>query len=231
MASVTALANRVAAVTGLSETGDDRALVLEYLNQAYAYSVLETGAYIATFSKALTTGVADYTIGTAPLDITGVLEFRSLWIDDAAIDNRPLDQVSEAQLLAMRNSVTIESTPLFYALRGTRQVLLYPAPAEGTTLLGSYLSEPPELVESAPTASQETTPTAIPSPFHFDVIANKATALALEYDNRFEEAAAYDAKWGVALERLLAWVSRFGGPTISTMDTDFMGPRDRDTGL
>lgn len=228
MATVTSLCDRVCQVTGLSETGSDRSQVLGYLNQAYAYTVLEAGNYTSTFSVALTSGTDDYTL--ADLGISNALEIRNLWITDSSVTARPLSQVSEQQIISLRQGQASQSTPLMYAMRGTQQVLLFPKPGSGVTLAGSYLAEPLTLVESgAVSGTSEATPTAIPSPFHYDVLANKATALAMEYDNRFEEAANYDAKWGVAMERLLAWVNRFGGPAVhSGEDIAYDGPRDMD---
>jgi hypothetical protein len=228
VATVTNLADRVCAVTGLATTSTDRAKVVDYLNEAYAYSSLEAGNYTATFSKSLTADDGDYTIGTAPLDVTDIVELRRLWVSDSALTDRPLQQISEAELVQLRQATSVPSaTPLFYAVRGTRELLLYPNPTSGTTLEGSYIASPPTLVESAPGAGQESTPTAIPAAFHYPVLANKAISLALEFDNRFEEAASYEAKWGAAMERLLAWVSRYGGPQLTTIDnTGYEGPRD-----
>ena len=227
MPSVAQLADRVCAVTGLSDTGSDRAQVVGYLDQAYATSVMEAGGYAGAFSSALTQGVADYTFGTAPLDVTDLLELRNLWISDGTVSRRRVARIPEHELMSLRQGDVPSATPLFYAVRGTTGLLLYPAPASGTTLAGSYLKAAPELVESAASMGQETTPSAIPSPFHHDVIGNKAMSLAMEFENRFEEAANYDAKWSVAMERLLAWVSRFGGATTESVDyLGYQGPND-----
>ena len=229
MATVTALCNRVCQVTGLAETGSDRSQVLGYVNQAYATSVMEAGAYTSTFTKTLTGDVGDYTFGVSPLDVTNLLEIRHLWVDDASLANRPLVRVPEYEIQAMRQAQTVASTPLYYAVRGDRQLLLYPKPLSGTTLSCVYLASPPELVESAPATGQESTPTAIPSVFHWDLLANKATALALEFDNRFEESALFDQKWSVGMERYLAYVARFGGPSIHSVgDVRYEGPRSMD---
>jgi hypothetical protein len=231
MSTVTALADRVCAVSGLATTSTDRTKVLEYLNEAYQTTVMEAGGYIGTFSKSLTSGTADYTIGTAPLDVTDLLEIRALWVTDSSAMDRPLRQIPEFEMNQLRQATTVPSAlPLYYAMRGTSGLLLYPTPGTGTTLEGSYLKSPLTLVESSPVAgTSESTPTAFPAAFHFPVLANKAISLALEYDNRFEEAANYDAKWGVAMERLLAWVSRMPGPTLTSLDnTGFEGPRDMD---
>ena len=229
MPTVSAICDRVSHVTGLSTTGTDRTKILSYVQQAYDTSVLEAGAYTATASKSLTSGTADYTIGTAPLDIDGLLEIRALWIDDDAVDNIPLRQIPEHEILSLRQGETVSSTPLYYAVRGTRELLLFPTPGANTTLKVSYLAEPPTLVEATPGAGEEDTPTAVPGPFHYDVLANKAISLALEYDNRFEEAATFDAKWAVGMDRMLAWVARFGGPVWGSTGTDgFEGPRDMD---
>lgn len=229
MATVAALADRVCAVTGLADTGADRALVLGYLNQTYANSVLEAGGYIGTFSASLTANDDTYTIGTAPLSVTDLVEIRALWVTDQAVSYRPVRQVSERQIMDLRQGIASPATPLFYAVRGTTELLLYPAPQSGTVLEGSYLKSAPVLVESSAGAGEETTPSAIPSAFHFEVISNGALALAMEYENRFEEAAAYDAKWGNGIQRLLAWTSRFGGPTLTNVDDlGYEGPRDMD---
>ena len=144
MATVTELADRVCAFTGLATTSTDRAKVLTYLNEAYSYSSLEAGNYTATFSKLLTADDGDYTIGTAPLDVTDIVEIRRLWVSDSALTDRPLQQISEAELIQLRQATAVpSSTPLFYAVRGTRELLLYPNPASGTTLEGSYIASPP----------------------------------------------------------------------------------------
>jgi hypothetical protein len=230
LATVEQICDRVCSITGLSESGTDRANVLSYANQAYALTVLEVGSYTSTFSKSLTADDGDYTIGTSPLDVTDIIELRRLWVTDGAVTDRPLRQISEAELIQLRQATTVpSSTPLFYAMRGTRELLLYPNPASGTTLEGSYLAAAPELVESGATTGQEATPTAIPAAFHYDVIANRAIALAMEYDNRFEEAGLYDQKWSNAVDRLMAWANRFGGPQTESLDNlGYEGPRDMD---
>lgn len=227
MPTTTEIADRVCQVTGLSTTGTDRTQVLSYLNQAYAQAVMESGGYTSTFSKTLTADDGDYTIGTAPLDVTDMLELRQLWITDSAVTLRRVARVPEHELMSLRQGTTSSSTPLYYAVRGTQELLLFPYPTSGTTLVGSYLKSAPTLVESGATAGQEATPTAFPSPFHFDVIGNRAIALAMEFDNRFEEAAQYEARWDAAMGRLLAWVNRFGGPTVESVDYGgYDGPRD-----
>jgi hypothetical protein len=229
MATVSALADRVAAVTGLADTGTDRSQVLEYLNQAYQLSVMEAGGYAGSFSKSLTAGTGDYTFGTAPMDVTDLLELRNLWVTDSAVTLRRMQRVSERELMALRQSDVSQATPLYFAVRGTTELLLYPEPGTGTTLEGSYLKAAPTLVESGPAAGEESTPTAFPAPFHFEVLANKATALAMEFENRFEEAAQYDQRFGAAMERLMAWVGRFGGPVLESVDyLGYEGPRDLD---
>jgi hypothetical protein len=231
MPTTTALSDRVCQVTGLAETGTDRTQVLGYLNQAYATSVMEAGAYTSTFSTTLTENVDDYTFGIAPLGVTNLLELRHLWVDDAALSNRPLVRVPEYEIQAMRQAQTVSSTPLYYAVRGNQQLLLFPAPMAGTTLSGVYLATPPTLVESAPDTGEETTPSAIPAVFHWDVLANKAISLAMEFDNRFEESAMFDQKWALGMERYLAYVGRFGGPSIHSIgDLSYDGPRSADTG-
>jgi hypothetical protein len=231
MATVTALADRVCAVSGLASTSTDRTKVLEYLNEAYQTTVLEAGGYIGTFSKSLTSGTADYTIGTAPLDVSDLSEIRALWISDGSTTDRPLKRIPEYEMVQLRQATAVPSSlPLYYAMRGTAGLLLYPTPGTGTTLKGSYLKAPLVLVESSPVAgTSESTPTAFPAAFHYPALASKAIQLALEYDNRFEEAANYEAKWGNAMERLMAWTTRMGGPTISTVaDLGYEGPRDMD---
>lgn len=230
MATVTQLCDRVCQVTGLSVQGDDRSQVLGYVNQAYELSVMEAGAYTSSFSKTLTAGVGDYTIGVAPLDVSGVLEIRQLWVDDASLSNRPLIRVPEYEIQAMRQAQTVSSTPLYYAVRGDRQLLLYPSPVDGASLSGVYLSAPPELVESSAGAGEETTPSAIPSVFHYELLTSKAISLAMEFDNRFDEASLYDQKWNTSLGRYMAYVARFGGPSIHSVgDVSFDGPRSMDS--
>lgn len=232
MPTVSQLADRVSAVTGLSTSGDERSLVLGYLNQAYAYSVVEVGAYVSSFSKTLTAGDADYTIGVAPLDVTDIEEIRNLWVTDSSATSRIVEQISEREMMRLRQGSVSNGTPLHYALRGTRELLLYPPPSQGAVLGGSYLASAPTLVEELPATGEESTPTAIPSAFHYDVIANKAIALAMEYDNRFDESAVYESKYATGLDRLLAWTSRFGGTSVSVVDSSsYQGPRDFDYGV
>lgn len=214
MATVTQIADYVCGATGLSTTANssERNMVLRFLDDANAQAVDDSSCYAGTFSKSLTSGTARYTIGTSPLDVTDILRLRTLTVSDSGGTSRPLIAVTEDDLRAMKHSSTTTGHVTYYTMLAPNIIEFYPTPGDSTTLDGTYVASPLALVESgAVSGTSETTPSSMPARFHYDVIGNLGIALALEWDNRFEDAGYYRNLYAAGIAKLNAWVNRFDG--------------------
>lgn len=212
MATVTALVDRIQSLTGLSGSTEE-AFVVTALNQAYEQSCAEAGIVIAgTGSAALTSGTDDYTLGTTPFNTTGFVEFRSLWLTGGGTPLELLERKTEDEIRTARQAVSSTTAdPYWYAVSGESLLMLYPTPGAGLTLKFSFVKTPNVLIESAPGAGEESTPTAFDSAYHYSVLCNKALEICFEYKRDAGMADRYAQKYAQGLAELTAHVGRVGG--------------------
>ena len=201
----------------------EKDLILSFLNDAYQIAVQEAGVGWRPLSAVVAAG--SLTGPVAALDIVtdlgtpGVLMFRTLQVTGA---QGPCDLIltDEAHLIRMATINSTGGTPQYYALPDDQTMLIFPTPTAETTFTGSFIPEPKILVETVVTpADEEDTPTRLRVRYQFDLLANAAIAMVMEYDQRQEEANYYRGLADNALQSLKGFLNEFGaGP---------MGPRIR----
>lgn len=187
MATVTNLADRVCRLTGLQNTGTERTLVLEYLNDAYREAVDRSECYPKTSSSISVS--ADATTVTLSSSITDLNKILNVYLSGYnGFTSLKLQPVSHRHMLDERDRTnSLSGIPRIYSIvqsGSTTTMHLHPAPDAAATMYVDYYGSPSTLVESAPGAGEESTPTAVPTQFHYRVIASGAIAMALETDQR-----------------------------------------------
>jgi hypothetical protein len=223
MATVTQILDRVCGITGYDTTGGgtERVFALSALNDAYMQAVERSECHADKFSKTLTSGTAEYEWGTAPVDVTGVLRILDLWVTDSSGGVSRLRQLTDSAMRELESGSGSSGTPAYYSFPSPNRLNLYPTPGSGVTLGGIYIADPPVLVESGAVAGQETTPSVIPSRFHYSVLGNLAVAICFERDNRFDDANYYRSLFEREIEALSLWVDEFGGAQGSPVDMSY----------
>lgn len=213
MATVTELVDAICADTGIDATAAsvDRLLALSRLNHAYKYLV---GVYHEGYPQTDTIAVA---LNTLQLDMrtvaltytfSGLRDLRT--VDSTGVVSQPLDQISpERALVDQYNAVA--GTPGSYAYRWP--LLILPQPADGTfSFKYDYLALPPTLVESAPAAGQESTPTGVHVLWHEALLLKLAVVLVLEGMEGSEEQGQYHRKlFQGAMADYRDWLLKGGG--------------------
>ena len=74
-----------------------------------------------------------------------------------------------------------------------------------------YLDEVPTLVESAPAAGQESTPSKVPALFHWDVLLNGMVIELLNKDQRLSEGQFWEERYAKGLARFVEYIGQMGG--------------------
>lgn len=227
MATVTQLADRVCQNTGLLTTGTERTLVIQALNDAYQRAVEESGCYRVVTTATLTSGQAGYD-WSSDLSVSDALRIVSIRVDGST-DDLPLRAVSEAEFRRLSLGNQSNGTPIVYCQQGTNRVSFYPTPDGALNLDIDYLGEPPVLVESGPSAGEESTPSAIPKRFHWDVLAAGAIVQGLNKDQRGADSDRWESRYERGLAALMAWANMFSGEPapLEVLDRGF-GQNDPD---
>lgn len=215
MATVTNLANRVCTYTGLATSGAERTLVLEFLNDVYKQSCEYSEIYRTTCAaKTLTAGTWEYTLTASPFSLTDVDRLDRVMLTDSAVTELSLKPMPATFIRDQRSGVSqSNSTPLYYATPYPGRIWFHPPPASGTTVIMDYLATPPTLVESAPGAGEESTPSAFKALFHYRVLATGAIAMAMDSDQR-DDADRWWQRYYVELDNLVAYVNEYTGRNI-----------------
>lgn len=216
MATVTNLADRVCRLTGLQSTGSERTLVLEFLNDAYREAVERSECY-PVLSSAISVA-ADDNETTVTSDIANVNRILNVYLSNySGYGTLALKPISRRRLIAEQDKLSSYSgIPQYYHLRRTGSTLemaLFPRPESTASMYIEYYSNPPTLVESAPGAGEESTPTAIPTQFHYRVIAAGAIAMALDSDQR-KDSGMWWERFDKGIYDLTSWTNQLQGPDV-----------------
>lgn len=236
MATVTNLADRVCRLTGLQSTGTERALILEYLNDVYREAVERSECYPKT-SAAISVAASAATV-TLSSTITDLNKILSVYFTDySGYQTLKLKPISMRRLRDEKDKLSsVSGVPQYYSLvrsGSTTTMHLYPSPQVAATMYVDYYGMPLTLVESAPAATEESTPTAIALQFHYRVLAAGAIALALETDQRKDSQPWWD-RYEKGIADLTAWVNEMVGDGLIEPHFDqgssMRGDRSRDLG-
>jgi hypothetical protein len=211
MPTVTALADLICQTTGLNTSGAERTIVIAGMNAAYGEAVRRSGCYRKPLTAAsLTSGTADYTFGTSPLTDTDVVKLRWLTITGGGATTTRLDAKSEGEILQLRSNSSSTGTSRYFCVVYPT-LMLYPTPGSGVTLNGSYEAAPKTLVESAPGAGEESTPTAFPADFHTRILFHGGVMRALEFDSGTGDASYHRERFEEGVGMLSEFANEFGG--------------------
>lgn len=236
MATTTNLADRICRLTGLQSTGSERTLILEYLNDAYREAVERSECYPKTSSNISVSAAASSI--TLSSSITDLNKLRSVYFTGyngySYLKLHPISNRNRIDQLDRTNSLT--GITRYYSLArsgGTTTMYFHPAPTSAATLVCEYLAQPPTLVESAPGTGEESTPTAIPTQFHYRILAAGGIAMALETDQRRDSQMWWD-RFEKGVNDLTAWVNEMPGDGVIEphfQDSVRLGGTDRSLDL
>lgn len=207
MATVTQLLDRGCNVTGLRNTGSERALALQALNNSYMRAVADAELRVAQ--------VAQAAAGTPSVDtewpLPSALKLRGVSVLRHGAQC-PLEQVSEDEFL-MHASVPGggDGIPRYFAVFGTGHYRVYPSATASTSMRVSYVPTPPVLVESAPAVGQETSPSYVHALWHWDVLLPGMVLELLDKDQRKTDVDFWAGRYQAGLERMRQWSASFGG--------------------
>lgn len=218
MATVTALADRVCQNTGLLTTGTERALVIAALNNAYQRAVAESLCYRDSSTETLVSGQSSYDL-SSDFSLTDILQIVSVRVS-GVISNQPLRAVSDAQLRVLAQGDNATGTPVYFTTQGINKISVWPTPGSADSMVIDYVKSPPTLVESTPGAGEETTPSAVPARFHWDVLCSGAIVEALDKDQRGGDSDRWRARFEMGLAGLMDHVTRFAGESTPLVSVD-----------
>lgn len=183
MADVSTLQSHVKRVASLGsyDGTDEEALIVAWLNDGYLWSCKEIGTPVETVTASLTSGDNEYTL--SDLSLTNVVYFKHLWVTGSSPTILPLEEIDGNRIyeLQMSDGGSTQDRPLYYSFDGLDQITIWPTPGAGLTLNARAVVDPPTLVVSGPSAGEETTPSKIPTAYHYQILANHAIMRAYEY--------------------------------------------------
>ena len=208
MATVTEILDRGSRITGLRSTGTERVLALQALQNAYRRAMLESECDPQYVSYTVPASADSYTLAT----ILGVTPVRLLHVSMGTAGGRMnLDQVSMQELLDYRETQDAVGIPCMYATLGFDRIAFYPNPSAGDVIRIWYLADTPTLIESAPGAGQESTPSKVPVAFHWDVLMAGMVLELLDKDQRSEDVVFWTQRFERGIARLMEHIGQMGG--------------------
>lgn len=172
-------------------------------------AVLRTLCYGGSATPSLTAGTADFTWTSLVAD---ALQIRAIYSSTSGSAQARMTEITPADMAGLRLANSASGVPIYYAFNGPNQFMVWPAPGTSTTIAVYYVKAPLVLVEASPVAgTSESTPTAFPSAFHYDVLGNLAVAMGYEYKREQAQSSYYRQLAEVGMDRLVEWVNSFGG--------------------
>lgn len=221
MATVTELLDRGVQLTGLRNTGTERILALNALQNAYNRAVLESECYIATATYTFVASTNEYAVSA----VCGVtpMKIRNMVMLDGGL-SRTLHGTSEDQLInRLRNDNVSSGNTYLYAALGTNNLMFYPKPRVGDVVNVYYVPVPPTLAEASSTAA-EATPSYVPVQWHYDVLLPALVVEMLDKDQRAQDVQFWQSRYIDGMNRMKEWSAHFmGDATPAYIDTGNTG--------
>lgn len=183
---------------------------------------MEAVEYAGSTSESDSTTLAaasdDYSIGT-DLTISDCLRIRSVSCTGGGLTHR-LKVVSPNQIIEWREATPSGGPAQYFALEGLDKIMLYPRPSVGDVLTVRYVELPPTLVESGPTAGQESTPTKVPARWHQRVLLNGLVYKCLQRDQRSEDWLTWKQEYETGLVAFREWCEMYAGEATPLWQSD-----------
>lgn len=224
MATVTELLDRACYVSGLRTTGSERTLVKQALNDAYLNVVMDSECYEESATKTVSSSADIYDLSSDfSLGPTELLKIKNIVFTQGTQALYPLKHVSENEFNEWRNGYGAAGTPMVYCIIGTNKIGFWPQPGANSSFKIRYVKTPPTLVESAPGAGEEITPSKVFSAFHWNTLLPLTVAQALEKDQRIQDAMYWRGQYQEGLLKLKMYVDTFGGEASPMHIMDRMG--------
>lgn len=178
MATLTNLRTRVYSRLGLDSTasGNDETETTAYLNEAIVDILLQTNCYVTTTTISLTPGTADYTLSSS------IITIKEAYITSGGTVYQ-IENVSPADILAMRRSGTASSPATYYAVDGANQLMVFPTPAAADTITVYHVPRPTSM-SSGSHDSSVATYGLIPDEFAPAIVAYTCWKMADREDDR-----------------------------------------------
>jgi len=196
MASASAILDRACQLTGLNSTAasTERVMALAVLEDVYQRVVMNTECNVASATYTIAATANDYdvstVVGATPLKIRRMQVTSGGTITDLFV-------VSEDQLLGSRESTTTPGLSFLVAPMGMSKLMFYPNPNVGDVIRTYYVPTPAALTDAT-----SSSPTAVPSQFHWDVLLSGVVSDLLAKDQRGSDMIMWEEKHERALSRM-----------------------------
>lgn len=208
MATVTQLLDRASQITGLRATGTERIIALQALQNAYRRAMLDSECDPQLSSYTFVASSDSYSLAT----VCAATPVRLLHVSMGTSGGRMnLEQAGMQELLDYREAQEAVGIPCMYATIGFDRIAFYPNPSVGDIVRVWYLADTPTLIESAPGAGQESTPSKIPVSFHWDVLLAGCVLEMLDKDQRSNDVSFWSQRYERGLARLVEHIGQMGG--------------------
>lgn len=174
--------------------------VKDYLNRAYAETVIETEALQTTGTMTLTVDQDTYTLPSAAVRI------KQMRVTHGGNFTRPLAPTSLEQILEWQSgsaSGAVTGAVSHYAVQGINEVVFWPTPSSADTVTVWYVMQPTALSGSSDV-------TVLPEPYATRCLENGA-AYELALFAKDPDAQVYKAEFELAKRALRAHLQRMQG--------------------
>jgi hypothetical protein len=152
MATLESFRNAVSSKTGMSKAAgsNDLALIDSWANEGVRDILVQTHTFIDLGTVSTTAAAPDY-------DLPAVLAILKLEIVDTNANRRLLLRVGPEEIFSRRALVSTGDTsrPLYYAVQGSNQLLLYPTPDAVYTLNLYFVPLPTEMATASDNPSTQ----------------------------------------------------------------------------
>lgn len=209
MASASAIIDRACQLTGLNSAASstERVMALDILNNVYYRVVSETESTVASATYTVAATANDYdvsaVVGATPMKIRRIQSVVGGTTNDLTI-------VSEDEILNLREGVASPGITSLVAPMGTTKVMFYPNPNVGTVINTYYVGYPTALTDAT-----SSSPTAVPTLYHWDVLLSGMVIDMLAKDQRIGDMQAWNGLYQDGLSRLKQHSASFLGEPYS----------------
>lgn len=242
MATVTQLLDRGSQITGLQNTGTERELARLSLEDVYRNVVSETEVRERTISHTFSTTSDEYLLEDLGFS-TLPLKIKSITYSGSAPGSYRLKHVSEDELLEYKRGFSRSSYSRLYTMKGSDTIMFWPNPQAGESVTVRFIPDTAVLSETIDVVASpfiwgvslwgvgvwgsgltdpgiESTPRAVPTQFHWNVLLPGLVVQMLDKDQRLDEAATWQQRYEVGLSKMKLWLDTFGGqPTDIFVDS------------